>query len=124
MCRSQRYETTKSGEHGEETGHHQTSHTATQDVQNCGTSRTGCLETLTLRGKGETNNPQMRVLKQMTREARKRIYHLGKLRKIIQKVQTSRTGRPRRAAPSHEASGASRFKVFDPFAETMGLPES
>ena len=30
-----RYETTKSGEHGEETGHHQTSHTATQDVQNC-----------------------------------------------------------------------------------------
>ena len=33
--RTERYETTKSGEHGEETGHHQTSHTATQDVQNC-----------------------------------------------------------------------------------------
>ena len=43
--RTERYETTKSGEHGEETAHHQTSHTATQDVQNCGTSRTGCLET-------------------------------------------------------------------------------
>ena len=51
---------TKSEEHGEETGHHQTSHTATQDVQNCDMSRTGCLETLTLRGKGKTNKPQMR----------------------------------------------------------------
>ena len=41
-------------------GHHQTWHTATQDVQNCETSRMGCLETWTLRGKGETNNAQMR----------------------------------------------------------------
>ena len=69
-----------SGEHGEETGHHQTSHTATQDVQNCGTSRNVWKHELY-----EANGIQIirkcEILKQMTRDARKRIDHLGKLKK-------------------------------------------
>ena len=76
------------------------------------------------RQRGDNGKAKCEILKQKTTEARKHIYHLGKLKKGHRKVQTSRTGTPRRAAPSHEASGASLFNVFDSFAQTMGLPES
>ena len=74
--------------------------------------------------KGRQRKTKCEILEQKTTEARKHIYHLGKLKKGHRKVQTSRTGTPRRAAPSHEASAASLFHVFDSFAQTMGLPES
>ena len=64
------------------------------------------------------------ILKQMTREARKRIYHPGKMKKGHQKNRDISNGNAATRRAESRASGASLFKVFDPFAQTMGLPEA
>ena len=64
------------------------------------------------------------ILKPMRREARKRIYHLGKLKKGHPKSPEVSNGSATTRRAESRASGASLFNVFDPFAQTMGLPES
>ena len=64
------------------------------------------------------------IPKQMTREARKRINHLGKKKKGHPKSREVSNGSAATRRAESRASSASLFDVFDPFAQTMGLPES
>ena len=59
------------------------------------------------------------ILKQMTREARKRIYHLGKMKNGHPKSRdVSNRSAATRCAESR-VSRASLFNDFDPFAQTL-----
>ena len=107
-CRTQRYETTKSEEHGMETGHHQTSRTATQVVQNCDTSRTGSVETRITRGNRQPIVRKCEIFKQMMREARKHIYQLIKMKNHSKNRNVSNGSAATRSAESR----ASRSSLF------------
>ena len=73
---------------------------------------------------GRQINRKCEILKQMTREARKRIYHLDKLKKGHPKSRDVLNGSAATRRAESRASGASLFKVFDPLAQTLSLPES